>query len=100
MTASDVITLFGGTLRVTTEALNPDGTFTASPFSINGPATLSLATGNSDVQLPALTLLAGGTLDIVPAEGKVFATGVAAGPLAGITVNGLPAVYSATDGIT
>jgi len=100
LTASDAITLFGGTLRVTADALNADGTFTASPFSINGPATLSLATGNSDVQLPALTLLAGGTLDIVPADGKVFATGVAAGPLAGITVNGLPAVYSATDGIT
>ncbi|MGI6389689.1 MAG: hypothetical protein ACOX7Q_05765 [Kiritimatiellia bacterium] len=98
--AASGVALAGGTLRVTTEALNPDGTFTASPFSINGPATLSLATGSSDVQLPALTLLAGGTLDIVPAEGKVFATGVAAGPLAGITVNGLPAVYSATDGIT
>jgi len=97
--ASDVA-LAGGTLRVTTDALNPDGTFTASPLSVNGPATLSLATGGSDVRLPALTLAAGGTLDIIPAGGKVFATGIAAGPIPGITINGVPTVYSVTDGIT
>ncbi len=85
---------------MTTDALNPDGTFTASPFSVNGPATLSLATGSSDVRLPALTLLAGGTLDIIPADGKIFATGIAAGPIPGITLNGAPTVYSVTDGIT
>jgi len=98
--AASGVALAGGTLRVTTDALNPDGTFTASPFSVNGPATLSLATGSSDVRLPALTLLAGGTLDIIPADGKIFATGIAAGPIPGITLNGAPTVYSITDGIT
>ena len=97
--AASGVALAGGTLRVTTDALNPDGTFTASPFSVNGPATLSLATGSSDVRLPALTLLAG-TLDIIPAGGKIVATGIAAGPIPGITLTGAPTVYSVTDGIT
>ncbi len=100
LTTSAGVTLAGGTLRVAATALNLDGTFTASPLSVTGPATLSLATGSSDVRLPALTLLAGGTLDIIPADGKIFATGIAAGPIPGITLNGAPTVYSVTDGIT
>ncbi|MDD2461336.1 MAG: hypothetical protein PHT98_09695, partial [Kiritimatiellae bacterium] len=100
LTTSAGVTLAGGTLSVTAAALNLDGTFTASPLSVTGPATLSLATGSSNVLLPALALLAGGTLDIVPADGKVFVSGLSEGPTPGITVNGMPAAYSTADGVT
>ena len=94
------VTLAGGTLRVAAAALNPDGTFTASPLSVTAPSTLSLATGSSNVRLPTLAVLAGGSLDIVPAAGKIFATGLSEGPIPGVTVNGFPAAYSNADGVT
>jgi len=73
LTTSAGVTLAGGTLRVVASALNLDGTFTASPLSVTGPTTLSLATGSSNVLLPALALLAGGTLDILPADPSITA---------------------------
>ena len=36
----------------------------------------------------------------VPADGKVFVSGLSEGPTPGITVNGMPAAYSTADGVT
>lgn len=90
--ATTVVQLEGGVLKLLVAEPAMSG------ITVSGPATIDLSSLSSGAELPGLSVVSGGMVNLVSSV-PVYIDGAVAGALSGVLLNGMPAAYDAVNGV-